>query len=289
MSADNSTIVDDTRSKLGFWRCWAMSVGVMIGSGVFLLPAVLAPFGSISFLGWLLTSAGAIVIALVLGRLSGRTTQSGGFYVYARNEFGDLAGFVIAWGYWLALVFAVTAIAVAFAGYLGSVVPMLGATPLRQAGVAAVLIWTLTAVNMRSVGAGASFQLVTTLLKLVPLIVIIGVGVVAGSTANIPPFNPQELSFGSALASTALLTMWAFVGIEASVVAAEDVVDPKRTIPRAVVIGTLTVTTVYIGATLAVMMLVPTEVLVYSIAPFVDAAKTLGSVGPPLIAFGALV
>ena len=277
------------RSRLGFWRCWAMTVGVMIGSGVFLLPSVLAPYGSISFLGWLLTSAGAIVIALVLGRLSSRTERSGGFYVYTQEAFGNLPGFLIGWGYWLALVFAVTAIAVAFSGYLGSVIPALGASSLRQALVAAALIWTLTAINIRSVGSGASFQLVTTLLKLVPLVIVIVLGVLFGESSNIPPFNPQDLSPMKALATTALLTMWAFVGIEASVVAADDVIDPKRTIPRAVIAGTITVTIVYIASTAAVMMLVPVEVLAESTAPFVDAASKLGAIGGPLIAFGALV
>lgn len=276
-------------AKLGFWRCWSMSVGVMIGSGVFMLPAVLAPYGSISFLGWLLTSAGAIVTALVLGRLASRTTRSGGFYVYTQEAFGDLPGFLIAWGYWVAIVFAVTAISVAFAGYLGAIVPFIGSDPLREAFVAAGLIWFLTAINIRSVGSGASLQLATTLLKLVPLVVIILLGAFSGSIDNIPPFNPQGQSTTGALATTALLTMWAFVGIEAAVVAAEDVHNPKRTIPRAVIAGTLTVTAVYIAATAAVMTLVPVETLARSTAPFMDAASSLGSIGAPLIAFGALV
>ncbi len=261
----------------------------MIGSGVFLLPSVLAPYGSISFLGWLLTSAGAIVIALVLSRLAGRTSRSGGFYVYTQEAFGDLPGFLIAWGYWLAIVFSITAISVAFSGYLGATIPFFGSSKLMEAGVAFVLIWTLTSVNLSSVGAGASVQLVTTILKLVPLGVIIVLGVVAGSTDVIPPFNPQDIPWPSALATTALLTMWAFVGIEAAVVAADDVIDPTHTIPRAVIAGTLTVTVVYIGATAAIMMLVPVDVLAQSNAPFVVAAAKLGTIGPPLIGFGVLV
>ncbi len=277
------------KPKLGFWKCWALSVGIMIGSGVFLLPAVLAPFGSISFLGWLVTSFGAIAIALILGRLASRTRRSGGFYVYSQEAFGDLSGFMMAWGYWVAIIFAITAISTAFAGYLGSVIPALGGSNLVKSGVAAALIWTLTAINIRSVNSGAWFQLVTTILKLLPLIVIIGLGFVAGTPDNIPPYNPQDLSLFGALSATALLTMWAFIGLEAGVVAAGEVKNPEKTIPRAIVFGTLTVTLVYILATAAVMMLVPVEVLAKSEAPFVDAARKLGSWGPGLIAFGALV
>ena len=280
---------ESKKPQLGFWKCWAMSVGVMIGSGIFLLPSVLAPFGSISFLGWLLTSAGAIVIALVLGRLASRTKRSGGFYVYTQDAFGDLTGFLMAWGYWVAILFATTAISTAFAGYLGSVVPALGSSNLVKSGVAAVLIWTLTAINIRGVGSGAAMQLLTTILKLLPLFIIIGLGFIAGSPDNIPPYNPKGLSLFGALSATALLTMWAFVGIEAGVVAAEDVKDAEKTIPKAIVVGTLTVALVYILATAAVMMLVPVDVLATSEAPFVEAARHLGTWGPALIAFGALV
>ena len=276
-------------TSMGFWKCWAMSVGVMIGSGVFLLPSVLAPYGASSFLGWLLTSIGAILIALILGRLAGNTSRSGGFYIYVQDAFGDLAGFMIAWGYWLAIVFAIAAISTAFAGYVGTFIPSLGQSKWAEGGIAALLIWTLTALNIRSVGTGATLQLVTTLLKLLPLIVIIALGLMSGSPDNIPPFNPTDKSLTQILTATALLTMWAFVGLEAGTVAAQDVTDPKRTIPRAIIAGTLTVTLVYIAATLAVMMLVPMEQLSASKAPFVDAASGLGSWGAGLIALGALI
>ena len=277
------------KPSIGFWKCWSLTVGLMIGSGVFMLPAVLAPYGSISFLGWLLTSTGAVLFALILGRLASRTDRTGGPYAYAHDAFGDLVGFLVAWGYWLGLVFGSTAIAVAFAGYLGSVIPVLGANNVVQACVAAATIWALAAVNIKGVGEAASLQLVTTILKLVPLAVVIVLGLFIGAPENIPPFNPKELPVGDAIAATALLTMWAFLGIEGGVIPAGDIRDPKRTIPRAVVIGAVTVTIVYIAVTAAVMMLVPVDVLANSSAPFVDAVAALGPVGGYLIAFGALV
>lgn len=277
------------KPKMGFWKCWAMSVGVMIGSGVFLLPSVLAPFGSVSFFGWIATSSAAIIIALILGRLASRTERSGGFYIYTQDAFGALTGFLIAWGYWLAIIFGITAISTAFVGYLSAVIPVVGHSNLTQALTAALVIWIFAAINIKGVNEGALMQLVTTFLKLIPLLVIIVLGVSAGSTSNIPAFNPQDQSIFSAVAATAMLTMWAFVGLEAGTVAAADVDNPKRTIPRAIIAGTITVTFVYIAATAAVMMLVPVDILKTSEAPFVDAAKSLGSIGGALIAFGALV
>ena len=278
-----------TTKKMGFWQCWGMSVGVMIGSGIFLLPTVLAPYGWISLLGWLLTSAGTIVLALVLARLAGTTDRAGGPYAYVKESFGDLAGFLIGWGYWVGVVFGVTAIAVGFAGYMGSVFPIFAANSLTQALVAAAGIGVLTWVNVKGVSEAATVQLVMTILKIIPLIVIIGLGIIYGDIDNFPAFNPQGLPVTEALASTALLTMWAFIGIEAAVIATDDVESPKKTIPIAVVSAAITVSCLYVGASIAIMFLVPSDVLALSESPFVDAASHMGTGGALLIGIGALI
>ena len=275
--------------KMGFCQCWGMSVGVMIGSGIFLLPTVLAPYGWISLLGWLLTCSGTIVLALVLARLAGTTDHAGGPYAYVRESFGDLAGFLIGWGYWVGVVFGVTAIAVGFAGYMGSIFPIFAANSLTQALVAAMGIGVLTWVNIKGISEAATVQLVLTILKIVPLIVIIGLGIAYGDIDNFPSFNPQQLSMAEALASTALLTMWAFIGIEAAVIPTSDVEDPKKTVPIAVVSAALSVSFLYVGASIAIMFLVPSEVLAASESPFVDAASHMGPGGALLMGVGALI
>tara|TARA_R110002072_G_scaffold70115_6_gene169689 strand:- start:2142 stop:3467 length:1326 start_codon:yes stop_codon:yes gene_type:complete len=274
---------------LGFWTCWSLTVGVMIGSGIFLLPAVLAPYGMMSFAGWMLTGAGSILLALVLGRLASRTRRTGGPYVFAHDAFGDLPGFLVAWGYWASLWIAVPAIAIAFVGYLTVFIPPLADSPMGQAGAALALIWALTLINIAGVKEAGLVQIAMTFLKLIPLFVIIGLGVVAGSPDNLPEVNPTGEPFIYVLAATALLTMWAFAGLEAGTLPAGSVKDPEKTIPRAVVLGTITVTIIYLAATAAVMLLVPAEVLVNSTSPFAEAARGLGNWGPKLIAIGALV
>ncbi len=261
----------------------------MIGSGIFLLPTVLAPYGWISLLGWLLTCSGTIVLSLVLARLAGTTDHAGGPYAYVKESFGDLAGFLIGWGYWVGVVFGVTAIAVGFAGYMGSVFPIFAANSLTQALVAAAGIGVLTWVNVKGVSEAATVQLVMTILKIIPLIVIIGLGIIYGDIDNFPAFNPQGLPVTEALASTALLTMWAFIGIEAAVIATDDVESPKKTIPIAVVSAAITVSCLYVGASIAIMFLVPSDVLALSESPFVDAASHMGTGGALLIGIGALI
>lgn len=136
---------------LGFWSATALVVGSMIGSGVFLLPASLAQYGGASLIGWGITLCGAILLALTFARLSMRWPQTGGPYLYARNAFGELPGFVVAWSYWISIWCANAAIAVAFAGSVGAIFPAATATPLHAAGCALAGLWVCSAINLAGV------------------------------------------------------------------------------------------------------------------------------------------
>jgi APA family basic amino acid/polyamine antiporter len=286
---DNTETEDYSHNAMGFWGCWSLTVGIMIGSGIFMLPAVLAPYGILGFGGWIITAGGSILLALVLGRLSTRTERTGGPYTFAHDAFGDLTGFLVAWGYWAAIWVGVPAIAIAFVGYLTIFIPVLSDQPVLQAAAALVLIWALTLVSLKGTREMSIVQLLMTVLKLVPLFVIIGLGLVAGDVENLPEYNPSGGSVLSIFSTTALLTMWAFLGLECGTIPAGEVKNPKKTIPRAVILGTVVVTLIYISATAAVMMLVPADVLAQSTSPFADAARGLGRWGPTMIAIGALI
>ena len=118
---------------LGFWSCWSLTVGCMIGSGVFLLPTLLAPYGLLSFGGWIIAGGGSIALALIFGRLAARTLSNGGPYAYARHAFGDLTGFLMGWAYWLSFLMGVPVVAIAFVGYLGVFIPALNDNAPAQA------------------------------------------------------------------------------------------------------------------------------------------------------------
>src|SRR4051812_5786028 len=104
------------RSVLGLWQLTALVAGNMIGSGIFLLPASLAHYGSISLLAWIFTAAGAMMLALVFARLGAAMPREGGAYAYCREAFGDFAGFQMAYNYWIAQWVGTTAVVVAFTG-----------------------------------------------------------------------------------------------------------------------------------------------------------------------------
>lgn len=278
-----------TEKPLGFWACWSLVVGCMIGSGIFLVPTQLAPYGLLSFGGWIIAGAGSIALALVFGRLAARTQCNGGPYAYAREAFGDFTGFLIAWAYWLSFVIGVPTVAIAFVGYLGVFVPALQQSAMAQLSAALALIAVFTFINVRGLKDMSAAQITLTLLKIVPLVAIVGLAFPAGSTANLPSFNPSGEPILAALAATALIALWPFTGFEVATLPAANVRDCERTIPRALITGMITVVIIYLAASAALMLLLPHTQLIQSTAPFADAARAFGPWGPNVIAAGALV
>jgi APA family basic amino acid/polyamine antiporter len=279
-----------TDKKLGLAMVTALVVGNMIGSGIFLLPASLGPFGGISIVGWLVSAAGSTLLALVFARLSRLVKKSGGPYTYTREGFGDFAGFLVAWGYWISIWTTIAAIAVAFVSYLSFFVPALKTSPVLAAGAGLATIWILTGVNVIGVHTAGMVQLVTTVLKLLPLLAISTIGLLYVNGANFVPFNATGKSALGAVTGTVALTLWAFLGLESGTTPAEHVHDPERTIPRATILGTLLAATVYILGTVAVMGVIPSAQLGTSNAPFADAAvKMWGSWAGTFVALGAVV
>jgi APA family basic amino acid/polyamine antiporter len=259
------------KRSMGLWMATALVVGNMIGSGVFLLPASLAgTAGPVSILAWVFTGAGAILLALVFAGLGRALPRTGGPYAYARRAFGDFIGFQTAWGYWIAVWAGNAAIAVAFVAYATVFWPTLGDNNLLAAFVGIGLIWLLTAANVLGARESGILQVVTTVLKFVPLALIGLIGLFFIDAGNYEPFAPSGT--WTAISAAAPLTLWAFIGLESATVPAEEVRDPERTIPRATILGTVITTVLYIVATISIMGILPTDQLAGSTSPFADAA-----------------
>jgi APA family basic amino acid/polyamine antiporter len=281
---------------LGLWMAIALVVGSMIGSGVFLLPATLAPFGAASLLGWALTLGGALLLALVYSWLARDITANGGAYAYARTAFGDGPGFVVAWSYWICNWTGNAALAVAFAGSLGAVLPAATATPLRAAACALSALLFCTAVNLAGLRQAGRMQLLTTALKLVPLLLFGLLGLAYVRAGSYQPFNPSGQPLMQVTTAVAALTLWAFLGLEAATVPCAAIRDPERTVPRATLVGVLIAGLATMLACTVVIGLLPAEVLKVSAAPMADAASRLwgawAGVGVGVVAtiscFGAL-
>ncbi|HEX2911617.1 MAG TPA: amino acid permease [Chloroflexia bacterium] len=276
--------------KLGLVSSTSLVIGSMIGSGVFLLPTSLAPFGGISIVGWLFTAVGAILLALVFAKLSSIVPKTGGPYIYTRLAFGDFIGFWIAWGYWIGTWTANAAISVAFVSYLNVFFPALAGNNFLSAIVALALVWLLTWVNTRGVKQVGIVQTITTIIKLTPLVAIALLGLfwVHWDNVFVPATGNQ--SPVSAISSVAALTLFSFLGLETATIPGDEINNPKVTIPRATVFGTILTALVYILGTVAVMGVVPRDQLGHSSAPFADAAKSMwGNWAYFAVGFGAVV
>ena len=155
----------EPRRSLGLVATTSIVIGNMVGSGVFLLPASLAAYGIYSLWGWVVSTVGALLLARVFSRLSRRAPLAGGPYSYPLEVFGDFAGFLLAWMYWISIAAAVAGIAAAFVSYLATFVPSLDTN--RAAGVVAALAatWLLTGVSILGVRAAGRLQVVTVILK----------------------------------------------------------------------------------------------------------------------------
>ena len=275
--------------KLGLLMSIALVVGNMIGSGIFLLPSSLAPYGLNSIVAWLLSAAGAIALAVVLSRLSRAFPEGGGPYAYTHAAFGPLAAFLVAWGYWINVWVGNAAIATGAVSYLVPFAPRIGADPHVSAAVVVAILWILTAVNCIGVRAAGWVQGVTTVLKVLPLLAIAAVGVfrvrldsLAGNAAV--PFSL------SAVTASATLTLFALLGLESATIPDGKVANPERTIPRATMIGTILTAFIYVVSCTTVLVLLPTARLAASHAPFADVAGMFwGGTGAALVALAAAI
>ena len=276
---------------LGFWSAVAIVMGNMIGSGVFLLPSSLAAYRGASLIAWLISAAGALTLALVFARLSSWRPAAGGLYAYTRDAFGPALGFLVAWGYWLSSVATLAALAVAFVGYLDPFVPGVVRAPALAALLAVLTIWVLVGVNVMGVRAAGRTQVVTVVLKILPLVLVGVGGLVAFAPASfVLPEATADTSIAGQIVAATTLTLWAFLGLESATIPADSVRDPDRTIPRATIVGTVATAGIYVVATVGVMSLVPVETLGASTAPFAEAAGALlGSGAARIVALGAAI
>jgi APA family basic amino acid/polyamine antiporter len=280
---------------LGFWMCVALVVGNSIGSGVFLLPASLAPYGLNSVVAWGFTASGAILLAVVFARLSRAYPAAGGPYAYVHLAFGPLTAFIVAWGYWISIWVGNAAIATGAVSYLSPLLPWIADAPGASAAVTLLFLWLLTFVNWYGIRVSGWVQSVTTVLKLLPLLAValLGLRVLRSSDASAATAVPISVS---GVTAAATLTLWAMLGLESATIPADKVANPGRTIPVATLLGTVITALVCAFACTTVLLLVPPATLAESNAPFVDLAAQFWGTGAgklvavfaSISAFGAL-
>ena len=269
--------------QIGFWTCLALVIGNTIGSGIFLIPAALAPFGWNALYGWGITIGGALCLAYVFASLARLMPGAGGPFDYISSAFGPMAGFFVMWSYWISQWVTNAAIAIGVVGYMSPFAPQFFARPTVGPIIAIALVILMTSIAVRGARAAGAIQIVTTILKLLPLVaVILVLFIVLGSgdssaatTINVAP-TPLAMP---AIAGAAALALWPMQGFESGSVPAGRVIDPARTIPRAILAGTALVGILYILVTLSVFLLLPFDVAAKSSAPLADLVSQIWGTG----------
>jgi APA family basic amino acid/polyamine antiporter len=267
--------------KLGLFAAIALVMGNMIGSGVFLLPASLAPFGWNAVAGWIVTTAGTLVLAWVLAALTRARPGARDPAGFVTEAFGELPAFLVGWVYWVSVWTAVVSIAVAAVSYLSSFIPAITTIPMGPALCAIALVWAMTLLNLRGVRAAGNFQIVTVLLKLIPLVAVILIAaIVLGSgEGEIRPLVMAELN-GTDLRGAAALTLFALLGFECASIAAARVENPAVNVPRATMWGTGLTGVLYLLVCSAIALMLPEAVAATSPAPFATFVERYWSAGP---------
>ncbi len=283
--------------RLGLFSATMAVIGGIIGSGIFLGPQVVAQrVGSagLTLAAWVLGGVIALAGALCFAELGARRPRAGGGYVYLREAFGPLPAFLYGWTLLLVIATgAIAAVAVTFASYA---VPLLGLPPRSTVPLAIGAIVLLSAVNYVGVKPAAITQNVFTLLKLAALAALIVAGLLAAPSAVLDRLGPSLAvpagwgALGVAIGSALVPILFAYGGWQQTNFVAEEIVEPEKNLPRALILGVVGVVAVYLLANVAYLRTLGAGGLAASAAPAADAMeRALGPAGKTLISAGIAV
>lgn len=281
------------RQSIGIVMTSAIVVGTIIGSGIFLLPATLAPLGFNAVVGWVVSGIGALCVAFALSRIV--RPEGGGLQSYVEAGLGPTAGFVVTFALWVSSWAAMAATAVAAAAALSRIVPALGdAWSVAMVAIGTTIV--VAAVNARGVRAAGSFALVTVAIRILPLLAVIAVILLRQAKHQpIAPLAPTPITTDN-IASAVTLTLFAIIGFETGTAPVGKVRNPTRTIPLALMAGTAFCVLLYLFSSTAVSLILSPEATAGSLAPYADALKAnwgegaaeLAAVGITIAAIGGL-
>src|SRR5215475_11872332 len=260
--------------QFGLPAAMALIVGSIIGVGIFNLPTSLAFYGPITLVSVALTTVGALVLALLFAALSRRLPADGGPYAYARAAFGNRLGFANAWSYWITAWGGNAAIAV---GWVLYVEHFINKDHNKLISVLLVLVglWIPALINLSGVKNMGSVQAVTTIVKFAALAFVSVVGLFFIKSANFTPWNVSKESTVAAIGGGMAIALFSYIGVETVSGVAGKVRNPDRNIPRATVLGTLSVAVVYMLSLTAVFGIVPSSRLASGSAPYSEAVNAM--------------
>lgn len=279
------------KKELSYFDLTSIVIGSIVGADIYIASALTARIlGPAALLVWIVAGICASIIALVFAYCSYYVPQVGGPFAFVSEAFDDFFGFLAGWSIWIAEMLSLPVFAIAFTKYLQYFISL---DFYQQIIVKGLFLLILTYINVKGVKAAGKVNDILTIIKLVPLIIliIIGFGFFAFHpetlTSNYIPFAPKGFgNFGGAL----VLIFWAYVGFEMGTLPASEVKNPRKTIPKAIISGMIIVTLFYLLTNFVVYGVINWSDLANSSTPLVLAGGILlGTFGAIMMAIGALV
>lgn len=279
------------RKELTLYGLTMVAIGSCIGSGIFLTPSQIVtqlPSPLLALTIWAIGGLITLTGALTFAELGSMFPQAGGVYTYLKEGYGEVFGFLYGWAYLLVITSgAIAALTIAFAQYLAFIFPM-GQTGITTVAILAIVVVTI--VNIVRVKAAEVFSNVFTGLKLLGISGLILVGLIwgkagtMGAIASISSSIERPESMITALGVALIGVLWSYGGWQHASFVAGEAIDARRTVPRAMIIGAIVVTVVYLLANLAYFFLLPVESIIASDSVAADAISTIIPFGGTLIA-----
>lgn len=280
------------KREIGLAAATAIVVGNIIGSGIFMAPASLARVSNpkTAILAWAVSAIGSILIAMSFANMGSAMPKTGGPIVYTRAAFGDFAGFLIAWTYWIATWCGNATIITAFMSYFVYFVPQAN-TPVMAFLITSATLWIFTIINILGVKNAAFIGIVSTVLKVAALLVFMVIAAMHFNPSFLNTVAKPELSGMGSFPGAIAVALWAFIGLESATVPAGEIKDPEKNIKKSTIYGTILAAVIYILISILAMGALDQGSLANSDAPLADIINkaTGGSWGGAFIAAGAII
>jgi amino acid transporter len=272
---------------IGVRQLTASIINVTIGAGIFVLPAAAAAtLGAAAPVAYVVCAVLMALIVCCFASAGSRVSLTGGLYAYVEVAFGPFVGFLGGVLYALMAAFAVASVASAFAGSVGAI-GSVATLPAVRALLLIALFGGLAAINVRGVKLGARLIEAVTVAKLLPLLLFVAAGIWSVNRDYLRwPSAPTVTQVGR----TAIVLIFAFVGLEIALVPSGEIRNPSRTVPRALFLALATTTTLYLLIQTTAQGLLGPSMSTFASAPLAEAAaRVLGSGGRLLVLLGAIV
>tara|TARA_B100000579_G_scaffold281247_1_gene232828 strand:+ start:166 stop:1470 length:1305 start_codon:yes stop_codon:yes gene_type:complete len=267
----------------------SLVVGNMIGAGIFMLPVSLSVYGSISIFGWLISGFMALILANIFKRLSIKYPGESGPFYYTEKSFGEFVGFFVIWGYWISILLVNASLAIAITSYSTIFISDLENTKFSLP-FAITIIFFIGFLNLRGIKKVGKFQFITSILKVLPLLLTIFISFFVFDLSNFNPINISQETNLEAITITTALTFFAFLGIESATIPADKIKNPEKNIPKATIIGTTLTLFIYLFSSIAIFGIMNPSDIAVSNAPYADAIGiVLGDYGKIIIAIFAII